>query len=182
MVEDSVGSAGGPAPARDRPAEQLTWAARHDRLHTTRLLPNRDCRFDHRRLVAEPLAFHPLRSSLDLPAPLATLSPADRRAVTVGIDGCGFCPSLRCHACGAESGGWRLVRPSGGCGVRCRCGGDFQAGAFDTVSDVPLAALDTGPRRPTLGTVGLRAGDLVTLRAGGIVCHAELRARRRRDG
>ncbi|HVR30788.1 MAG TPA: hypothetical protein VMS86_14795 [Thermoanaerobaculia bacterium] len=99
------------------------------------------------------------------------------------VAGAHFARELVCARCGHRRRVLRLVRPAAQLspprlsprGAACRrCGGPIVPVGFALAEEVSRRALPARALAAPLRTLGLRAGDVVTLVAGGRAAHLEI--------
>jgi molybdopterin/thiamine biosynthesis adenylyltransferase len=144
-------------------AREIVISAATHRSFVTTLRRNNQCRFDH-------VAWHPT----PMPAAWRTVTDIARAAGNAGddsflqVEGRAFVQAVVCQGCG-EHVDVALVDARAATGpLRCRGCGAHIALPWDAMSDrLALAGSGNGHAPLSLRSIGVRHGDLLTVRAGG---------------
>ena len=130
----------------------------------TRFNRNPDCRFDHQLWQVEPVHTPPSRLTVATILRLAGADPSHAE-VTVELEGSGFVRTLVCPQCGAAAPNrLQLVRPNSSLQCPCpQCSQRVDIRGFDVVEQLEAAKLTKKELQRSLRSLGLRAGDIVTV-------------------
>ena len=141
----------------------LIDAAAHQHFVTS-FRRNPKCRFDHRAWHITPLRRTP--QELALGATLALTGRSEARAA-LAFGGVPLVKRLDCPGCGRSRRVFRLQSRLRKEELSCdHCGREMLAAGFHTKSRITRADLDPGEANRTLASLGLRAGDVISLRDG----------------
>lgn len=147
--------------------DTATW-----RLHRVSFRRNPRCRFDHQAWTISPLPVAPrARTLADLFAALP-----DFAEPVIAVEGHVFASRLDCAACGnSEPVGLAMVRRLGRARRTCACGAERFAAGHHGVESLSRAALAPAQLGLALDSLGLRDGDVITVRdRSGTPRHFEL--------
>ncbi|PWU21225.1 MAG: hypothetical protein C5B50_02240 [Verrucomicrobia bacterium] len=143
---------------------QLVLDTTTHRAITTSFCRNPDCRFDHRIWTIAPG-----RPNL-LPSPLGSIlkrPPVGGMHTELGFGGHAVAKRLDCPACGFGRSVFRLQHRLRDRERLCdRCGAEMLAAGFHMKSRLSRADLGPGEAERTLESLGLRGGDIISLREG----------------
>ncbi len=151
---------------------QILIDASTSKHYVTSFARNDRCRFDH-------AVWDVVSISDSHGLTLAGLFEAARRAgadgpMTLTAPGKTFARRLTCPGCGSSVEVFGLPERLPGRLVTCGCGERMVAGGFDRVREVDPCRVTTEELGRSLGRLGLRAGDIVTVRTAGRDLHLEL--------
>ena len=163
---------------RENPAtgRQLLIDLRQQVLHVTLLSRDPCCPFDHATWQIEAIAQSPTKLTVAQAIRRASGSRALCPGWTLGLEGLTFSLRQRCLYCGAPPTDWvyvaeRIPSPRKACST---CGRDMVVDPCDAVEEIGLSGLTKQQRRRTLHSMGLRRGDVFSIRGPGLVRHFEL--------
>ncbi|MBN2507574.1 MAG: ThiF family adenylyltransferase [Verrucomicrobia bacterium] len=145
------------------------------RLLVSRVRARRDCRFDHEIFRVRPLNGGLRGTTVGDVLRRGRRPPGAENGVALSVPGKWFARRLAC-ACGASRPVLRLKDRLQPPHLACRrCGGVMRPVGFDLTDRLEAAALGPAARRRSLASLGLVAGDVITIRRGARAWHYELR-------
>ena len=157
---------------------QLVVDAAHHKYYVTKLRRNPRCRFDHATWRIEPIKSHDmhfrLRGLLDLGRECVTAD--DGAILSVGV-GRRFVTQLACPSCGGSRRVLRLHDRLTPRRLRCRhCDGAMVPAAFGLADGIHVSADEPRLLGRSLRSLGIRNGDVITLRGPTAEVHYEASA------
>jgi adenylyltransferase/sulfurtransferase len=163
----------GVGPGQSAPGTQIVLDAAHHKHYLTALKLAIHCRFDHE--VWEIDRPGKGRRTLGDLFALARKRLADTGPLALRVEGGAFVRRLTCRECDHARRTLRwaptLHRSEGRCR---RCGGECFAAGFDMAERLDSAALSPRDRARSLRAIGLRAGDVVSIRGREEEVHLEI--------
>jgi molybdopterin/thiamine biosynthesis adenylyltransferase len=145
-------------------AHQVTASRRHP-----------ECRFDHARWDLERLAWDPERRTLGDLAVEASRRSANGAAPSLRVWGQYLARSLACLRCGAGHKVFHLRGRLEPRRLHCRaCGGRLAAGGLGLIEDLTLDEASPALLRRTLRSIGIEAGDVLTVESEMRPVHIEI--------
>lgn len=158
--------------------KQVTVCARTHRELVTAFRPNPRCRFDHEIWRIERVALRSDQCTVAQALALGRQTLATDDVVGLKVVDQVFARKLTCLACGEQREFMpylfgRLGRTARTCE---RCGGTMRVAGFDVVEWLRAADLPASVCDASLHSLGVRAGDVLSLAAGDRTMHVELGA------
>lgn len=136
------------------------------------------CKFDHATWTIDHLDAPPARIAISRAFKAANGS-EDADGLAIAVEGHQFTRALFCQPCGNQVPcSPRLERRIPAARRRCpQCGGVMVARGWDMTECLEYDSLDSRDRRRSLGSLGLRSGDIITVRTPGGDRHFQLGCR-----
>jgi adenylyltransferase/sulfurtransferase len=160
-------------------SHQILIEANTHRTYVTRIRRNPRCRFDHQ--------IWPVRRSGAVSVD-ATLACAMRlgggtSSAVLRAGGLSLVRQLDCPSCGHRRSLFHFRERLGAAGAACpRCGGEQLAAGMHTLTAFDPGSISPSEARRSLGSLGLREGDILTLQHGARIRCWELSGSRSRGG
>jgi len=155
---------------------QVTISALGHRHYVTRFAANPGCRFDHARWNVEALDRQPDALALAETFRLGRGALGAQHEMRLGVANQLFASALGCPACGhRREFSLRLLGRLGAAARACpQCGRPMRAGGGDVVEWLAASGLPPALRQASLGDLGARPGDVVTLAGPTGVAHFQI--------
>ena len=147
---------------------ELYLDARHHQHYVTRLTRNSNCRFDHETWTVVEVGALSLGEALEL-------GDATPSASELAVEGAAFVGELTCRGCGRRWAPWKLRRSLVQEDRVCRrCGEISVPAGFDLVDRLSAKRVPAELLRRPLSDLGLRPGEIFSIRARGGEAHYQL--------
>jgi len=158
---------------------QILIDLRNQKHYLTRYDPDPNCQFDHESWDIEPLDESPAGLTVAQIIRMAAGEGGECPGWSLGVEGQTFgCRQYCANCCKTTRDFIYMTRRIPPARSRCAtCGGPLQVRGFDMVESLELPALSGSQRRRSLRSLGLRPGDVVTIRHPAAVRHFELGVR-----
>lgn len=152
---------------------QVLIDAQSHRHYVTTFQRNRQCRFDHGVWTIERLPHPPDELTLQQILAVAKTDARDKDAIALRLEGQTFVEQLTCSGCGYRKS---LARFTNRLRQPCRCGQTVLAAGFDLYDWLGVRELPPVLLGRSLYHLGVRNGDVLTLRGEATETHYQIGA------